>query len=79
VYLRTLPGVRFSANAVIAEAKLRGYLLARRKAEDKSLFLEKAGFTSANWWLLEAAIRKLASNVPPFEAWIKSLRHVLAS
>jgi hypothetical protein len=59
--------MRVPANAVIAEAKLRGYLLTRREADDKSLFLEKAGFTSTNWRLLEAAIRTLASKVPPSE------------
>ncbi len=46
-----------SPDAVIAEAKLKKYLLVWREADDKSKFLAQAGYTLSNWQQLEAALR----------------------
>lgn len=41
------------ADAVIAEAKLTQYLLVPLPKDDKSKFLQKAGYTLDNWQQLE--------------------------
>ena len=46
-------------DVVIPTEKLTEYLLARRARNDKSGFLARAGYTSANWRLLENDIRQL--------------------
>ena len=55
------------ADAVIATDKLTGYLLVARPLDDKSKFLASAGFTQANYGILEAAIRNLATVAPAEE------------
>ncbi|MEM6837103.1 MAG: DUF6883 domain-containing protein [Cyanobacteria bacterium P01_C01_bin.120] len=57
--------MKLSLNAVIAEAKLTQYLLVWRDADDKSKFLEQAGYTLENWQQLEADLR---SQILPLEA-----------
>ena len=47
-------------DVVIPTEKLTDYLLARRARNDKSGFLAQAGYTAANWRLLEDDIRNLA-------------------
>ena len=59
--------MRIPADASVPKAKLLGYLLTRREVDDKSLFLESAGFTRGNWRELEAAIRSLASDAQATE------------
>lgn len=49
--------MKLSRDAVIAEAKLTRYLLVWRDADDKSKFLEQAGYTLENWQQLEADLR----------------------
>ncbi len=49
-------------DAIIADAKLTGYLLVSRKQDDKSKFLAQAGFTQENSESLKAAIRQLANS-----------------
>ncbi len=48
--------------AVIAREKVTDYLLVRQVRSDKSAFLAKGGFTSANPELLMVAIRSLLVN-----------------
>ncbi len=57
--------MKLSHNAVIAEAKLTKYLLVWRNADDKSKFLEQAGYTLENWQQLEADLR---NQILPLEA-----------
>lgn len=57
--------MKLSRDAVIAEAKLTKCLLVWRDADDKSQFLEQAGYTLENWPRLEAALR---SQILPLEA-----------
>lgn len=57
--------MKLSLEAVIAEAKLTRYLLVGREADDKSKFLEQAGYTLENWQQLEADLR---SQILPLEA-----------
>lgn len=57
--------MKLSRDAVIAEAKLTKYLLVWRDADDKSKFLEQAGYTLGNWQQLEADIR---NQILPLEA-----------
>jgi hypothetical protein len=57
--------VKLSLDAVIAEAKLTKYLLVWRDADDKSKFLEQAGYTLENWQQLAADLR---SQILPLEA-----------
>ncbi len=47
-------------DAVIPEDKLLRYLLLPREEDDKSKFLALAGYTLANWKVLEQDLRKLA-------------------
>ena len=57
--------MRLPHDAIIAEAKLTKYLLVWQEADDKSKFLERAGYTLENWWQLENALR---SQLLPLEA-----------
>ena len=45
-------------NAIIAKEKLTKYLLIRQEQNDKSQFLEQAGYTLENWQQLEQDLRK---------------------
>jgi len=51
--------VKIPADALIAEAKLRDYLLVYKDTDDKSQFLAQAGFTRDEPEFLEASIRFL--------------------
>ena len=57
--------MKLSRDAVIAEAKLTRYLLVWRDADDKSKFLEQAGYTLENWRQLEADLK---SQILPLDA-----------
>jgi len=46
-----------STNTVIAEEKLTKYLLVLLPKDDKSQFLQKAGYTLENWQQLEIDLR----------------------
>ena len=48
-----------SSNALIPLEKLTDYLLVPRRKNDKAQFLARAGFTPANPFALEQAIRQL--------------------
>lgn len=50
------------STAIIAESKLRAYLLAPREHGDKSKFLARAGFLGSNWRQLESAIRSVSTS-----------------
>ena len=50
--------MKFSADAVIGESKLREYLLKRRTEDDKAGFLFLAGYTAENWRRLETDLRQ---------------------
>ena len=54
--------MKIPSDAIIAEAKLREYLLVYKDTDDKSLFLAQAGFTRDEPEFLEAAIRYLIEN-----------------
>jgi hypothetical protein len=56
--------MKIPADAVIAEAKLRDYLLLHKEVDDKSQFLAQAGFSRAEPDFLDAAIRQLIENEP---------------
>ena len=45
------------SNAIIAQEKLTKYLLVRQEQNDKSQFLEQAGYTLNNWQQLEQDLR----------------------
>ena len=44
-------------NAIIAREKLTHYLLVYKNRNDKSAWLEKAGYTLENWQILEKDLR----------------------
>lgn len=50
--------MRLPPNAVIAPEKLRDYLLVRRPEDDKSVWLQKAGYRRERWRQLEADLRR---------------------
>ena len=52
--------MKLPSNIVIAEAKLRDYLLTQRSEDDESGFLALAGYSQTNWRQLESDIRQLA-------------------
>jgi hypothetical protein len=52
--------VKLPADVVIAQEKLRHYLLLPREENDKSKFLAMAGYTLANWETLDHDLRQLA-------------------
>ena len=45
-------------DAIIAEEKVRDYLLKPLDEGDKSLFLNRAGYTRENWWELQRDLRE---------------------
>jgi hypothetical protein len=49
-------------NVVIHEDKLTRYLLVHKDKNDKSKFLEQAGYTIENWKILESDLRLLFTN-----------------
>ncbi len=55
------------SHALIAQAKLTEYLLTPRTWDDKAGFLTRAGFDRSSPDILEAAIRRLASQVEATE------------
>ena len=55
--------MRIPPDALIAEGKLRHYLLVPRPKNDKSKFLAQAGFTQEHPEVLDAAIRQLIQSV----------------
>ena len=52
-----LQTVKLPTDTIIAQAKLRYYLLAWRPRGDKSLWLASAGYTLENWRELERDLR----------------------
>lgn len=50
--------VKLRSDALIAEEKLRRYLLAQRAKNDKSAFFAGAGYTQSNWRQLADDIRQ---------------------
>jgi len=56
------------ANATIPEEKLTKYLLVLLPKDDKSKFLQKAGYTLENWQRLEADLRSQVLTQPA-EFW----------
>ena len=59
-------GIKIPPEAIIAPEKLSEYLLAWRPTDDKSRFLEQAGFARQQPEKLAEAIRHLAASA---EAW----------
>jgi hypothetical protein len=59
--------MKIPSNAIIADSKITHYLLVFREQDDKSKFLEKAGFTQDNPEQLTSAIRQLADTVEAIE------------
>jgi len=57
--------MKLSPEAIIAKPKLNGYLLKLLPQDDKSQYLQQAGFTLENWQDLEKALRgKTLSKLP---------------
>lgn len=54
--------MKIPADALIADAKLRNYLLVCKEIDDKSLFLAQAGFTRDEPEFLEVALSYLIKN-----------------
>ena len=50
--------IYLDCNAIIAKEKLTKYLLVQQQQNDKSHFLEQAGYTLENWQQLEQDLRK---------------------
>ena len=59
--------MRIPPEAAIDEAKLTNYLLRPRPWDDKSRYLEQAGFGLGNWRELLVALRRLADTVDAVE------------
>lgn len=59
--------MRIPRNAVVPKPKLRDYLLSRKEIDDKSIFLNSAGFSPDNWQDLELAILALAATTEAHE------------
>lgn len=59
--------MRIPPDAVIDEAKFTRYLLVSRPWDDKSGYLQLAGFELENWPDLRAAVRRLADAVDAVE------------
>jgi len=53
--------VRFTNQIFIDTGKLTRYLLVKREKDDKSVFLNSAGYTLDSWRQLEEDLRKIAS------------------
>lgn len=52
--------MKLPRDAVISEQKIREYLLTPRAEDDKSGFLALAGYSPANWHVLEKDLRQQA-------------------
>lgn len=50
--------MKLPEDSIIAEEKIKNYLLSPRVRNDKSKWLERAGYSLANWYLLESDLRK---------------------
>lgn len=50
--------MRLPPDSIIAAAKLTNYLLIRKTRNDKSRWLEQAGYTVDNWQALEHDLRR---------------------
>jgi hypothetical protein len=50
--------MKLPADAIIAPAKIRNYLLVFRLTDDKSKFLAQAGYTQETWKRLESDLRE---------------------
>ncbi|HEY3876887.1 MAG TPA: hypothetical protein VGM92_15585 [Candidatus Kapabacteria bacterium] len=55
-------------DAIIAEEKVRDYLLKPLEEGDKSLFLNRAGYTREEWWEL---LRDLREQILPVEGTLQ--------
>lgn len=51
--------MKLPADTIIAESKLKFYLLTWRASDDKSAWLAKAGYSLENWQDLERDLRRL--------------------
>lgn len=62
--------MKLSPEAIIAKPKLTGYLLKLLPQDDKSQYLQQAGFTLENWQDLEKALREqiLSLDATPTES-----------
>jgi hypothetical protein len=54
--------VKLPEEIIISQEKLSRYLLLPREENDKSKFLATAGYTLANWEVLERDLRELAKS-----------------
>lgn len=59
--------MKLPADALIAEDKLRRYLLVPRNHDDKSNFLARAGYSPENWHRLYVDLRQLLTEEAIFE------------
>ena len=59
--------MKIPPDAVIPEEKLTHYLLMRRERNDKSQYLERAGFLPDHPAILESAIRQLTTDAEAVE------------
>lgn len=59
--------MKLPADALIAEDKLRRYLLVPRDHDDKSNFLALAGYSPENWPRLKADLRQILAEEAIFE------------
>lgn len=57
--------MKLPEDAIISPAKIKDYLLQRRAENDKSKFLERAGYNKGNWQQLESDLRM---QILPLEA-----------
>ena len=65
--------MKLSADATIAPAKVRDYLLQWRAKDDKSRWLAQAGYTAQNWQVL---MQDLRDQILPMEAtWLEHSRY----
>lgn len=54
--------MKLPEDIIVPEDKLRRYLLLPQEENDKSRFLDQAGYTLANWKLLERDLHRLAQD-----------------
>lgn len=59
--------MKLPPNSIIAPEKLTRYLLVFNDQSDKSIFLEKGGYSIDNWQSLEADLRNLLENEAVFQ------------
>lgn len=50
--------MRLPTDAIIAINKIKNYLLTQRAEDDKSRYLEQAGYSTENWKQLEIDLRQ---------------------